>query len=278
MTYCASMAVARRSLRFFLPFLHRQIPPSLGILRSRYLAEKQNLHIEGSFSIISMDLPPDLDDYIHQSIQNTVGLPVPTKTLGLKLLASEQSRHRLQDQIFLLQDRLKDKDERIERLRAEASMSALALRKQIEDNQRLAGECTYLESQNTKWERECTLYERDRDALMEFGNDADERAKAAEIRAMEAEENLRSLAEELKYYEHEFKMAMAREEKAVEEMRVLRQQIDEVGNERFEGTGCDNFTCSQCSRLKKENQELLSRLPNTAVSAKLYVTLSFFHS
>ncbi|KAL5983177.1 hypothetical protein ACLOJK_017260 [Asimina triloba] len=202
-----------------------------------------------------MDLPRDLDEYIRESIQNTVGLPVPAKTLELKLLASEQSRHRLQDQIFLLQDRLKEKDGRIEQCRAEASMSARALRKQIEENGKLVSQCSYLVSLNGKWERQCMLYERDREALMKFGNEADERAKKAEIRArkaeeklrsvadelsknaeisaIEADENLRNLAEELKHYKHEYEMAMASETKGLEEMRVLRQRIDEIGKEKY---------------------------------------------
>lgn len=79
-------------------------------------------------------------------------------------------------------------------------MSAQALRKCIEENQKLAAECKELLSQCRKWEKECNLYDRDREALMEFGNDADERAKEAEIRALEAENNCKRLSEELNYY------------------------------------------------------------------------------
>ncbi|XP_058098103.1 uncharacterized protein LOC131243057 [Magnolia sinica] len=208
-----------------------------------------------------MDLPSNLDLYIHESIQHSVGLPVSSKTLELKLLASEDSRHRLQDRIFLLQDHLKEKDERIERSRAEASLNAQALRKYIEENQRLAAECTELLSQCAKGERECSLYERDREALMEFGNDADERAKLAEIHALEAEENSRRLAEELENYKHECQMLLSNEAKAIEELCTLRQRIGELEHESSQGSG---LACSQCSSVKKENQELRSQLLATA--------------
>lgn len=62
-----------------------------------------------------MNIPEEVDDYIKESIDYTLGLPVSTRTLELKLHASEDARRRLQDQYFLLHSRLKDKDEIIER-------------------------------------------------------------------------------------------------------------------------------------------------------------------
>ncbi|KAI7993836.1 hypothetical protein LOK49_LG11G00907 [Camellia lanceoleosa] len=49
-------------------------------------------------------------------------------------------------------------------------------------------ECSNLLSQCTRWEKECSLYDHDREALMDFGNEADERAKEAETRVHEMEE------------------------------------------------------------------------------------------
>ncbi|OVA03627.1 hypothetical protein BVC80_1659g9 [Macleaya cordata] len=155
-----------------------------------------------------MDIPQDLDDYIKESIDYTLGLPVSSKTLELKLQASEDARRRLQDQYFLLHSRLKEKDEIIERSRSESSMNAQALKRFIEENQKLALECANLLTQCSRWEKECSLYDHDREALMEFGNEADERAKEAEIRVVEVENDLRRLSEELEFYKHECDMRM----------------------------------------------------------------------
>lgn len=68
-----------------------------------------------------MDLSSNLDEYIHESIEHSLGLPVSAKTFEMKLVAAEEAQRRLQDQIFLLQDRMKEKDQRIERSRVRNS-------------------------------------------------------------------------------------------------------------------------------------------------------------
>lgn len=85
-------------------------------------------------------------------------------------------------------------------------MNAQALKKFVEENQKLATECATLLSQCSKWERECSLYDHDREALMDFGNEADQRAKEAEIRVHELEEDIRRLSDELQFYKHEYDM------------------------------------------------------------------------
>lgn len=65
----------------------------------------------------AMDLPPETDEYIRESIENSLGLLVSDKTLHLKLLVSEDERRRLQDKIFSLQDHLAEADRRLERHR-----------------------------------------------------------------------------------------------------------------------------------------------------------------
>lgn len=74
-------------------------------------------------------------------------------------------------------------------------MNAQALKKFIEENQRLGSECSKLLIERQKLEQECSLYDRDREALMEFGNEADERAKEAELRVQQLEEELGKLLE-----------------------------------------------------------------------------------
>ncbi|KAI4337659.1 hypothetical protein L6164_016045 [Bauhinia variegata] len=155
-----------------------------------------------------MDLPRDVDDYIKQSIDNSLGLPVSSRTLVSKLRASEESQRRLREQHLLLISRLKEKDELIERAKSEAAMNAQALKKFVEENKKLASECANLLNQCQKWEKECSLYDRDREALMEFGNEADERAKEAELRVHQLEQELVKLSDELKYYKHECDMRL----------------------------------------------------------------------
>lgn len=155
-----------------------------------------------------MDLPQEIDDYIKDSIDHSLGLPSPTKTLELKLSVSQEAQRRLRNRCLSLQYKLREKDELIDRIRAEASMNAQALKKFVEENHKLALECVNLLSQCNKWERECSLYDRDREALMDFGNEADERAKEAEIRVHELEEEVRKLSEELQFYKCECEMRM----------------------------------------------------------------------
>lgn len=155
-----------------------------------------------------MDLPQEIDDYIKDSIDHSLGLPLPTKTLELKLSVSQEAQRRLRNRCLSLQYKLREKDELIDRIRAEASMNAQALKKFVEENHKLALECANLLSQCNKWERECSLYDRDREALMDFGNEADERAKEAEIRVHELEEEVRKLSEELQFYKCECEMRM----------------------------------------------------------------------
>ncbi|KAF2291594.1 hypothetical protein GH714_025971 [Hevea brasiliensis] len=151
-----------------------------------------------------MDLPVQMDDYIKETIDDSLGLPISTHTLQLKLRASEDAHCRLRDQYLLLLGKLRQKDQLIDRTKAEANMNAVALKKFVEENQRLAAECASLVIQCNKWERECSLYDNDREALMDFGNEADERAREAEFRVRELEEVLGKLSEELQFYKHEY--------------------------------------------------------------------------
>uniref|UniRef100_A0A7N0UM63 Uncharacterized protein n=1 Tax=Kalanchoe fedtschenkoi TaxID=63787 RepID=A0A7N0UM63_KALFE len=176
-----------------------------------------------------MDVPQEVDEYIQQSMHHAVGLPVGVRTLELKLRASEEAQMRCREQYLKLGIRLKEMDEVIERTRAEASLNAQALKKFVEENRRLAGECKNLASQCAQWEKECSLYDRDREALMEFGNEADERAKEAESRAIELEEELGRVLKEL----HDFKARESAEgvlstEDPLEEEKLLASVIETV--------------------------------------------------
>lgn len=155
---------------------------------------------------LKMDLPQEVEDYVKESIDHSLGISVSKRTLELKLRASEEAQHRLRNRCLSLQIKLKEKEDVIEGVRAEAGMNAQALKKFVEENQKLAMECANLLSQCSKWERECSLYDRDREALMDFGNEADERAKEAEIRVHELEDEVRRLSDELQSYKQEYYM------------------------------------------------------------------------
>ncbi|KAM1203700.1 uncharacterized protein LOC126601573 [Malus sylvestris] len=173
-----------------------------------------------------MDLPREIDDYIKESIDHSLGLPVSTHTLELKLRCSEEVKRRLQNQYSLLLSKLKEKEHVLERYKAEASMNAQALRKFVEENQRLASECAHLVIQCNKWERECSLYDHDREALMDFGNEADQRAKEAEIRVQELEDEVRELSDELGFYKH--KLEMHSVESSAEDTTIEEKLLDSV--------------------------------------------------
>ncbi|XP_051118277.1 uncharacterized protein LOC127242678 [Andrographis paniculata] len=147
-----------------------------------------------------MEITQETEDYIRGTIDHTVGLQVPTGTLLQKLRAVGESRDVLQHQNLCLQSKLKEKDKTIERSRAEASMSAAALKKFVEENQKLAVECSNLLEACKNWERECALYDKDREAILDFANEADERAREAEARNLNLEEQKKKLEEDLQYY------------------------------------------------------------------------------
>ncbi|KAG9456923.1 hypothetical protein H6P81_001431 [Aristolochia fimbriata] len=213
-----------------------------------------------------MPLPSDIDDYIQQSMEYCVGLPVSQKTLQSKLMASEEARHRLQGEVFQLQDCLRDKDRKIQLSLSEASLNAQALKKHIDENVKLRAECSDLLCRCEKLEKECSLYDRDREALMEFGNEADERATDAETRASEAEVNLRKLMLELEESKRECLMLREKETRANEELQLLRRQIHELDYKRLNASVNDGMSCNQCHSLKKENQEQQSQIPSPVSS------------
>lgn len=82
-------------------------------------------------------------------------------------------------------------------------MNAQAVKKFVEENQKLALECANLLNQCKKWEEECSMYDCDREALMDFGNEADHRAQEAESQVRELEEELSKLSEELQCYKNQ---------------------------------------------------------------------------
>ena len=85
-------------------------------------------------------------------------------------------------------------------------MNAQAVKRFVEENQKLAAECESLVEQRVKLEQECALYDHDREALMEFGNDADERAREAQTRVLDLERDLLFMGNELNKYKNQHQL------------------------------------------------------------------------
>lgn len=64
-----------------------------------------------------MDLPRDIDLYLKESIDDSLGLPVSLLTLESKLRASEESQRLLRQQRLCLLSKLKEKDQMIDRIK-----------------------------------------------------------------------------------------------------------------------------------------------------------------
>ncbi|TKY74401.1 hypothetical protein E2542_SST03162 [Spatholobus suberectus] len=153
-----------------------------------------------------MDLPRDVDDYVKQTLDDSLGIPVSSQTLEAKLRASQDSQWRLRERLLSLLPQLKQKDQLIERFKSEAGMNARALKKFVEENQKLAMECEKLLGYCQQLENECALYDKDREALMEFGNDADERAREAQSRVLDLERDLLFMENELNKYKRQHEL------------------------------------------------------------------------
>ncbi|KMT19785.1 hypothetical protein BVRB_1g008390 isoform B [Beta vulgaris subsp. vulgaris] len=219
-----------------------------------------------------MELPEELDAFIKHSIDNIVGLPVPNETLQLKIQSLETANHLLRSQYLSLLSKLKQKDQAIELARGEACLNAQGIKKFVEENQKLAAECAALVDQCSKLEKECSLYDHDREALMEFGNEADERAKDAEIKVNLLENDLKQLSEEVKYYKHQcemlsvdsFKDATSMEQSLLNTLIASLMNKNEVAKtaSAFLEANSGIETCSELLKLRNslrpETQNVLS--------------------
>ncbi|RZC15913.1 hypothetical protein D0Y65_009280, partial [Glycine soja] len=157
----------------------------------------------------AMDLPRDVDDYFKQTLDDTLGIPVSSRTLESKLQASQESQWRLREHLLSLFPQLKRKDQLIDRFKYEAGMNARALKKFVEENQRLATDCEKLLARCHQLENDRALYDKDREALMEFGNDADERAREAQTRVLDLERDLLFMGNELNKYKNQHQLIFA---------------------------------------------------------------------
>lgn len=166
---------------------------------------------------------PQTDEYIRESIENSLGLPMSDKNMRLKLLASEDARHRLQDQIFVLEERLKDTEKRVEQYKAEATMNAQGLRRCIEEKDMVASGYADLINHRAKLEKECSLYERDLERVMDA---CDELAKENdELRArLQDNSSITILAAEVESLKKDKENLRINLHRAEEEVKVLFEE------------------------------------------------------
>ncbi|KAJ6730309.1 EARLY ENDOSOME ANTIGEN [Salix viminalis] len=153
-----------------------------------------------------MDPLQEIDDYIKETINESLGLPVSARTLQLKLRVYEDAYFRLRDQHLHLIGKFRQKDILIDRAKAEANMNAAAIKKFVEENQRLAAECANLRGGG---ERE-----------------AEERAKEAEIRVRELEEESGKALEELQFYKH--KCHARRDDSSAESIDMEENSLESI--------------------------------------------------
>ncbi|CAD5182027.1 unnamed protein product [Musa acuminata subsp. malaccensis] len=177
-----------------------------------------------------MDLSPGTEEYIKESIVISLGLPVSVESLSPKLLVSEDTRRRLQDQIFVLEDRLKESSKRLEQSRAESNMNAQGVRRCVEEKEVIASQYADLVNHCRKLEEECSLYERDLERIMES---CDELAKEneelrAQLQHISSLESLAAEAESLKKDKEHLRTNLHRAEEEVkvffEENKILDEE------------------------------------------------------
>ncbi|XP_072979018.1 uncharacterized protein [Typha angustifolia] len=170
-----------------------------------------------------MSLPPETDDYIRESIESSLGLQISAKSMQMKLIASEESRRRLQDQIFVLEERLRDADRRLEQYRAEASMNAQGLKRCIEEKEMIVSGYNDLVIRCTKLERECALYERDLERVMESCDDLGKENDELRTR-LQDNTALTAIAAEVESLRKDKEHLLVNLNRAEEEVKVLFEE------------------------------------------------------
>lgn len=69
----------------------------------------------------SMNLSQEVDDYIKDTIDHSLGLPISMEALQKKLYTAEETQRRLREKYLTLVSRLKEKDHVIDRVRVSIS-------------------------------------------------------------------------------------------------------------------------------------------------------------
>ncbi|KMZ74177.1 hypothetical protein ZOSMA_133G00260 [Zostera marina] len=213
-----------------------------------------------------MDIPPETERYIKEIIDHSLDLPVSSETLQLKLIASEDARCRLQDKVFLLEDRVNEASTRLEKCKAEASMNAHGLRKCIQEKEEVIARCVDLTDQNSQFQRECVLYDQDIERLMEsydeLGKDNEE--LKTQLNNSTSVLSLVAEVEILKQDKEDLQINLSRTENLVlslaAEVETLKQDKEHLRENLLKAEDEAKVLFEEGRILDKENKRLLKKL------------------
>ncbi|KAL8261491.1 hypothetical protein R6Q59_025540 [Mikania micrantha] len=150
-----------------------------------------------------MDPPEDIediDDYLREMMEYTLGLPMSARTLNLKIRAAEGSIMHRREQCFALRFHLMERDRIIECIKAESSLNEHALKKHEIEHERLIVNRADLLTRCEKGENESKLHAPGSQALMNFKDQAEERRNKAESHVHHLEDETSKLSEELQFF------------------------------------------------------------------------------
>lgn len=165
-------------------------------------------------------LPGGAEEYVRDSIEASLGLPVPDRSLRLKLAASEDLRRRLQDHVFALEEDLHAAARCIDLLKNESAMNAEGIRRCVEEKEAMAAARDQFAAHAARLEKECGLYERDLERAMES---CDELARESD----ELRKRLRDapdLTEQVQALQRDKEILKTNLNKAEEEVKLLFEE------------------------------------------------------
>uniref|UniRef100_A0ACD5ZDY9 Uncharacterized protein n=1 Tax=Avena sativa TaxID=4498 RepID=A0ACD5ZDY9_AVESA len=174
-------------------------------------------------------LPGGAEEYVRDSISFSLGLPVPDRSLRLKLLASEDLRRRLQDHVFALEEDLYAAARRIDLLKKESAMNAEGIRRCVEEKEAVA-------AARDRLEKEVTLYERDLERAMESCDDLARENEDLRTR-LKDNPDLAALNNEVQALQRDREILKTNLNKAEEEVKLLFEEnraLDEANKRLLE--------------------------------------------
>uniref|UniRef100_A0ACD5YYY3 Uncharacterized protein n=1 Tax=Avena sativa TaxID=4498 RepID=A0ACD5YYY3_AVESA len=181
-------------------------------------------------------LPGGAEEYVRDSISFSLGLPVPDRSLRLKLLASEDLRRRLQDHVFALEEDLYAAARRIDLLKKESAMNAEGIRRCVEEKEAVAAARDRLAADVTRLEKEVTLYERDLERAMESCDDLARENEDLRAR-LKDNPDLAALNNEVQGLQRDREILKTNLNKAEEEVKLLFEEnraLDEANKRLLE--------------------------------------------
>ncbi|KAJ7296901.1 hypothetical protein O6H91_08G061700 [Diphasiastrum complanatum] len=226
----------------------------------------------------------EMDSYLEGSIAHLLGLSCSEEQLRQKLEQVEQAQRDLHSQVFYLQRRLQETQDKYQKAKEEASLSAQALRRQIAETQQLNEFCSLVTEECHRLEEECSLYHNDREIFLEAADDAEERAVDAENRASEAESRLDQLVLQMERVQNpntlDYQMENLRLAEELNVLRLTRHKL-EADNRRLQSAldavkydSKFDWRSAREYAIKMEHQEVELRAELAAANERHRLSLS----